>query len=224
MDIHRATWNRQQQILKNALKLADKHPEWLELFLSQHAQVHAAEMSGTGEWSFVDEMLNGLDEPAIRRIPRQGEHSIAWILFHLARIEDVTMNMLVAGREQLAFRESWLDKMGASIVDTGNAMDVGKVRTLSNAINIRALREYRTAVGGNTRQIVSELTPERLNQQVSPERLQQVRSAGAVVEAAGEVLEYWSKKTIAGLLLMPATRHCILHLNEATRIKQNLSK
>lgn len=224
MDIHRATWNRQQQILKKALNHVDKHPEWLELFLIQHAQVHTAEMSGAGEWSFEDEILNGLDEPAIRCIPKQGEHSIAWILFHLARIEDVTMNMLVAGKKQLAFRENWLGKMGINIVNTGNAMDVGKVRTLSNAINIRTLREYRTAVGGNTRQIVGELSPERLDQQVSPERLQQVRSAGAVVEAAGEVLEYWSKKTIAGLLLMPATRHCILHLNEATRIKQNLTK
>jgi hypothetical protein len=39
-----------------------------------------------------------------------------------------------------------------------------------------------------------------------------------------ETVDYWSKKTIAGLLLMPPTRHCILHLNEAMRIKEKLRK
>jgi hypothetical protein len=34
--------------------------------------------------------------------------------------------------------------------------------------------------------------------------------------------DYWSKKTIAGLLLMPPTRHNFVHLNEAARIRQKL--
>jgi len=46
-----------------------------------------------------------------------------------------------------------------------------------------------------------------------------VRDEGAVVEAASAVLDYWSKRTIAGRLLMPPTRHCFLHLNEAQRLK-----
>lgn len=29
------------------------------------------------------------------------------------------------------------------------------------------------------------------------------------------VTDYWSRRTIAGLLLMPATRHNFVHLNEA---------
>jgi hypothetical protein len=41
-----------------------------------------------------------------------------------------------------------------------------------------------------------------------------------MVAAASDVLEYWGKRTIAGLLLMPPTRHCFLHLNEAMRIRQ----
>jgi hypothetical protein len=33
----------------------------------------------------------------------------------------------------------------------------------------------------------------------------------------------WSKRTVAGLLPMPPTRHNFLHLNEALRIKQKLT-
>lgn len=224
MDIHRSAWNKQQQVLKSALAHPEEHPEWLRLFLSQHAQVHAGEMSGAGDWSFEDEVLEGLDEYSIRKIPEGAEHSIAWILFHLARIEDVTMNMLVAGSEQLIKSQGWLVKMSAPIDDTANAMNMEKVALLSGAIEVTALRAYRLAVGQCTRQIVSQLTPGELNIKVNPARLEKVKSEGAVVTEAPEVLEYWGKKTIAGLLLMPATRHCILHLNEALRIRYCLSR
>lgn len=47
---------------------------------------------------------------------------------------------------------------------------------------------------------------------------------GAVTPEALEIVTYWSKRTIAGLLLMPPTRHNFLHLNEAFRIKSKLKE
>jgi hypothetical protein len=43
---------------------------------------------------------------------------------------------------------------------------------------------------------------------------------GAVVEAGRGVVDYWSRRNIAGLLLMPATRHNIVHWNEALQLKK----
>jgi hypothetical protein len=37
-----------------------------------------------------------------------------------------------------------------------------------------------------------------------------------------KAIDLWSRRTIAGLLLMPPTRHNFLHLNDALRIKQGL--
>jgi hypothetical protein len=50
--------------------------------------------------------------------------------------------------------------------------------------------------------------------------LQQVLDEGAVVQEAQGLLDYWGGLNIAGLLLMPPTRHNFVHLNEALRIKQ----
>jgi hypothetical protein len=220
MDPHRAAWNRQQKNLQHALSQPDQHTQAIELFLSQHAQVHTARMAQLGLWSFEDEVCQGLAETAFRRIPPKGEHSIAWILWHLARIEDVTMNLLVAGSEQLLQVEGWLEKMRLQVKDTGNATDVARVTQLSAAIDLDALHAYRLAVGRRTRQIVSQLTPHEIVQVVDPARLRQVSLSGAVVAEACDVLEYWGRRTIAGLLLMPPTRHCFLHLNEAMRIRR----
>jgi hypothetical protein len=70
------------------------------------------------------------------------------------------------------------------------------------------------------RAIVAALPPPELRQKVEPARLRQIRAEGAVRESAGEVLDYWGKRTIAGLLLMPPTWHNFLHLKEALRMKQ----
>jgi hypothetical protein len=177
-------------------------------------------MAQTEPWSFEDAVLNDMTEEQIRRIPRNCEHSIAWCIWHIARIEDVAMNLLVAGRPQILHRDDWLERMRMTVGDTGNAMDEQGVAALSAAIDVEALRAYRLAVGRGTREMVQRLQPEALKQKAEPSRLQQVLDEGAVVEAARGIVDYWSKRNIAGLLLMPATRHHLTHLNEAYRLKR----
>jgi len=224
MDRNRSAWNKHQQILQDALSSPEKHPECISLFLSQHAQVHSSRMTTRGEWSFEDEVLDKLDEIAIRMVPIRSEHSIAWILWHLARIEDVSMNILVAGTDQIFERQGWGEKLNSLISDTGNEFDLEQVTQLSKVVNLDNLKKYRIAVGLSTQQIVSQLSPALLKQKVNPDRIIKVRESGAVMPAASGILDYWSKRTIAGLLLMPPTRHCFLHLNEALRIKRWLVK
>ena len=177
-------------------------------------------MAGTGSWSYEDEVLNDLTNDQIRRVV--GEHSIAWILLHLARIEDITMNMLVAGTEQLFTRAGWGKKLNVAIIHSANKMTNESTTDLSARIDVKALRAYRMAVGKRTRQIVKKLKAEDFKKKVEPSRIQKVMDEGAVTPDAMEIINYWSKKTIAGLLLMPATRHNILHLNEAERIRRKL--
>lgn len=195
------------------------HDKAIQLFLSQHAMLHSAKMTPTETWSFEDEVLNDMLEEQIRRIPQGIEHSVAWLIWHIARCEDITMNLLVAGSLQILHRDHWLDQMKITICDTGNAMDEAGVAKLSNAIDIEALRAYRLAVGRRTQEIVKQLQPSQLKHKVEPSRLQQVMDEGAVVEAARGIVDYWGKRNIAGLLLMPATRHNLIHLNEALQLK-----
>lgn len=196
-----------------------KHDEAMCLFLNQHSQLHSAKITNNTIWSFEDEIFRDLSGDHFRRIPRNREHSIAWCIWHLARIEDTAMNILVAGRAQVLSQDNWIERMKIAARDTGNAMDQDGVAKISEKIDIDALRAYRLAVGRRTRQIVGRLQPEQLKERVAPNRLQQVMDQGALVEAARGIADYWGRRNIAGLLLMPATRHNIIHLNEALMLK-----
>ena len=230
MDPNRKHWNENQQKLNRALREAlpwsatGQREQAIELFLQQHAMLHSAKMANTGLWSFEDEVLQNLTNEQIRKTPTGGEHSIAWILFHLARIEDITMNVLIAGTAQLFTRDGWAKKMNADIVHSANKMDDESMEQFNAHINVPALKAYRIAVGKRTRQIVQKLHAEDFKKKVDSARIQKVMSEGAVTKEAVEIINYWSTRTIAGLLLMPATRHNVLHLNEALKIRQKLLK
>jgi len=99
MDPNRKHWNEGQEQLQNALRRTGDHQLAIRLFLDQHAMVHSNAMSESGLWSFEDEIWHVVSEAVARRIPLKGEHSIIWIFWHIARIEDVTMNLLVAGSD-----------------------------------------------------------------------------------------------------------------------------
>ncbi len=224
MDPNRKFWNEQQQALRRTLSHPQEHQKAIALFLAQHAMVHTETMSGDGLWSMEDEIWQGSTEQTVRCIPTQFEHSIAWCLWHLTRCEDITMNMLAAGTPQLLLKEGWFAQMGVPDRDTGNAMKLEEIAAFSDRIAILALRAYRLAVGRRTREIVKTLEPGQVTCKVDPARLQRVRDEGAVLESEQWLLDYWGGLTIAGLLLMPPTRHNIVHLNESLRIKQKCAR
>ncbi len=220
MESYRKSLNKRQTELRRMLESSDQHDEAITLFMSHHAMLHSAKVAQTKTWSFEDAILDDMTEEQIRRIPQNREHSVAWCIWHLARIEDVAINLLVAGSPQILHQDNWLERMKIMARDTGNGMDAKSIANLSETIDIDALRAYRVAVGHRTREIVKQLGPEELKRKVDPARLQQVMDEGAVVEAGRGVVDYWSRRNVAGLLLMPATRHNLVHLNEALQLKK----
>jgi hypothetical protein len=196
----------------------------IQLFLDRHAAVHSKQVDEGNGWSFEEEALGGLKEAEFRVVPAKEEHSIAWILWHLARIEDVTMNILVAGGSQVFHEGDWKKEIGFDSEETGNALDPAGIQKLSETVNVEALRKYRSAVGRRTRETVKGLHREDFNRNVEPARLDQIIKEGAVVESTRWLVEYWGKKTIGGLLLMPPTRHNFVHLNEVSNLKKKIMK
>jgi len=219
------SWNQKHKELRRLLSGPEWHQEAISVFLEQHGVLHSAGLTAEDKeqslgFSLEDELFTGLTDDQVRRIPNGEEHSVAWVIWHIARIEDITMTMLVAGSPQVIETGGWASKIGGEVYHSGNALDAAGVTRLSSAVNIEALRAYRLAVGRETRQIVSKLQPGDFSKKPNPDRLERIHSKGAVVEEARGIVDYWSKRTIAGLLLMPATRHNLVHLNEALRLKK----
>ena len=69
------------------------------------------------------------------------DETIAWVLWHISRIEDLTMNILVNGEKQI-FNEDWQTRMNSPIRDTGNALSDNQIIQLSKSLRIQELLAY----------------------------------------------------------------------------------
>lgn len=216
----RKSLNAQITSLRELLTSGEHFAESIALFLRVHAQLHSASASNAGEWSFEDALLDDLTEPQFRRVPANEDHSIAWALWHVTRIEDTTMNLLVAGTPEILYEGNWFPRLNVPVRHSGNEMSAEEIAAFSQQVDFAGLRAYRGAVGRRTREVVATLTPADLPKKVDPARLAQVMANGALLEAASGIRDYWGRRTIAGLLLMPASRHILVHFNEILNLKK----
>ncbi len=75
--------------------------ELVDFLLEEHARSHVTEMTGASEPMTEDQLLDELTAAQLRLRPFPVQISIAWLLWRLARSEDVTINMPVADRRQV---------------------------------------------------------------------------------------------------------------------------
>ena len=186
-----------------------------------HAMVHSPIVSETKKKTYDEMLWEGLSEETCRKQLGTKNSTIIWDIWHITRIEDLTSAVLIKNERQ-TLDTKWLRKINTSIKDTGNAMTGKEIAEFSEQIVIQELRNYRIEVGKRTQRTISELTEEEMYEKVEKDRINRILDEGGVLPKKESIwlLDFWGRKTISGLLLMPITRHQIVHINDAMRIKE----
>lgn len=215
-------WNKDIKQLREIIMKQDKIEESKYLSLSLHSMVHSSDMSGLLIKTFEDELWEGLDEHTFRTSTNEKGRTIAYGIWHSTRIEDITMNLLVSEDEQVFNLGNWKEKINSNIVDTGNAMTGEEILEFSRNINMQELKNYRIAVGRKSREIIKNLTNIDMKRKFETYRLQRVIDEGAVldVEASNWLIDFWGRINVSGIILMPVTRHHVVHINESLSAKK----
>lgn len=219
-------WNEKLKELRKIIYKPDKINEAKELCLELHEMVHLSEMSNAKCITFEDELWDSLTEEIVRKATNEKGRTIAYGIWHSTRIEDITTNILIADRKQIFEEDVWLERINSPIKNTGNALTAEKIMEFSERIDLGELRKYRIAVGRNTREIINELKALDIKRKMRKDSLQRILDEEAVenVKEANWLIEYWCNKDVAGILLMPTTRHHVVHINESFRAKKNGNK
>lgn len=220
---NRKNWTRQQDQLRKLISARAHFEQAVQLFLAQHAAVHTAKISGSQAWSLLDDVLAGLTDEQIRTRLRPGTNSIAWLLWHTTRIEDMTINSLVLEQPQILNAE-WFRRLGLPLRDCGSSMDDGEVADFSAQVSVKTLKDYRAAVGRSTRAGVPRLHAAQLKEVVPTASVQKLVDEGSISVKGGWLAEYYTDRTKGFFLTRTATSHNFIHLNEAGRIRAKLER
>ena len=197
----------------------------IELALDIHAITHTSKVSSGSAPTFCDDLLDGLADEDYSVMPTEKDETIAWHLWHIARIEDLVGNLLMAEQSQI-FNDEWMTRMNVTVKDTGNIMTNREIIDFSKQINKQELINYRDTVGSQTRKTLKALNPEDLKRKPREEYLERVVSEGGLLERKGSIWlkDFWGKHTKAGLILLPITRHHMIHLPDSMIIKEYIKK
>lgn len=214
-------WSPKQALLKGNIMRSDTYPGAKALLFEMHAQLHTADVYGSDGPTFLDEVWSDVNDLVFRSMPTPEDATFAWDVWHITRIEDLVVNILIDNGKQV-LDEEWLNRLGTDVKDTGNAMTDPEIIALSNELNQQALFDYRRAVGVQTKRVLEGLYFQDMSRKVTKPRLSRILQEGGVLEHPESIwlLDFWGKKTVAGLILMPITRHQLVHLNDCIKLKR----
>jgi hypothetical protein len=146
-------------------------------------------------------MLAGLSDEQIRRHPQEGQNSLVWLIWHVARWEDFMITLLDPEQRQLFDQEDWMGRMRLARRDGGTGMTYEECAALSAQIDLAELRAYWDAVGWRTRAVAQALDPLTLDEPVDAERLRRHFADGILgSERATWVEQFFANRTNAWLL------------------------
>ena len=188
-----------------------------ELFLLQHAGVHSAVVGGN-PGSAAERAFGNITDEQMRTRPHERLNSVAWVLFHIARVEDIIVNPVITGCPQV-FDDTWSRRLGVDRPDVGIGMTSAEVTELTGQVKLDALRAYRDEVGTRTREIVTAFKDADWQGTVTLEDLERAGAQGAFGSSRELVIKVQSGRPRAGVLSALAISHCFNHMGEAVTIR-----
>ena len=214
-------WNENQKNLKVFLSSQDTFDKGKKLLLEMHGLLHDKKVYKSTDKTFYDDLWENLKYETCRIVSAK-ETSILWDIWHITRIEDIISNIVIGNKETI-FGDEIQAKLGIRIKDTGNAITRSEIEAFNNSINIKALKEYRVKVGQSTKKIIEALEYKDIKRKVGKEQLEKILQNGGLTDDPKSIclLDFWGRKNVLGLIMMPITRHQILHLNDCFRIKKS---
>src|SRR5262245_6843337 len=188
-----------------------------DLFLDQHAFMQSAAVGGN-KMSAAERAFAGLSDEQMRVRPREDLNSLAWLMWHIARAEDILVNQVLNGRAQV-FEDGWAKRLGITRRDFGIGMTSPEVTELTRQIDVGALREYRDAVGHRTRDIVAGFKTQDWDGQVSATGMQAAADVGGFGVRTEAMLKAFTGRPRAAVLNGIALFHPAGHMGEAATVR-----
>lgn len=175
--------------------------------------------------SWKDE-LEDKDYYAIPFINADGylSKTIAYSLWHIFRIEDIVVHTLIKKDRQIFFEGDYQNRMNSPLITTGNELVKEQISDFSKCLSTDVLYEYIAAVKASTDEWLQTIDYAELKKKFDTADKARIQELNVVSKDDNAVwlIDYWCNKDVKGLLLMPLSRHWIMHIEAGLRIKNKL--
>jgi len=168
--------------------------------------------------SAAERAFAGLSDEQMRVRPREDLNSLAWLMWHIARAEDIFSNIILSGRDQVV-DDGWLPRLKISRRDFGIGMSKPEVAELTAQVDVAALRDYRDAVGRRTQEVIRGFGPADWQGELQAPALEKAASLGCFGPQGELVAKAFTGRPRIGILGGLLVTHAAMHMGEAQTIR-----
>jgi DinB superfamily len=188
-----------------------------DLLIEEHNAVHSAAMGGN-KASMAERTFGGLTDDQMRVRPREDLNSLAWLMWHIARAEDIMTNIIVNGRDQV-FDDGWLPRLKITRRDFGIGMTKPEVSELSAKIDLAALRDYRDAVGRRTQEIVRAYGEKDWEGNLEAASVERAGALGCFGDRTEAMVKGFTGRPRRAVLSGIVVMHSAMHMGEGATVR-----
>jgi DinB family protein len=152
--------------------------------------------------------------------PCEGSSSIAWLLWHALRHQDVAINAVVRGEGEVLRRDGWAERIGAIDFAGGAGLAEADDRDAAARLVGPELEGYATAVWQATAAWLATVEPDELDR--VPDAAAGLRRVGVDAEAYPWLYRMWQDKPVAFFVSWEAIGHGYNHLGEMVHLRNEL--
>lgn len=182
------------------------------LFLARHRPLHD---------ELIPDLVQGLTESRFRSRSHPDLPPIAWLLWHMARCEDVGANRMATDGTQVLDSGFWSDRLGVVNRDYGTGMTAKQVDGLAAEVVLEELQLYRQTVADRTREIALRLSESELDTPLDRDYVRKVLFDEGVAGPGAEWVEpHFVGQTRGWCLMHFCMTHNFYHLGQAVMVKK----
>jgi hypothetical protein len=188
-----------------------------DLLIEEHSALHSAAVGGN-KASMAERTFGGLTDDQMRVRPREDLNSLAWLMWHIARAEDIMANIIVNGRDQV-FDGGWLPRLKITRRDFGIGMTMPEVVELSAKIDLAALRDYRDAVGLRTQEIVRAYGEKDWEGNLEAAAVERAGTLGCFGDRTEALTKAFTGRPRRAVLTGIVVMHSAMHMGEGATVR-----
>ncbi|MFI5327212.1 MAG: DinB family protein, partial [Candidatus Rokuibacteriota bacterium] len=142
----------------------------------------------------------------------------AWLMWHIARAEDIFSNIILSGRNQVV-DDGWLARLKISRPDFGIGMTKPEVAELTAQVSVAALRDYRDEVGRRTQEVIRGFGPSDWQGELQAPALEKAAALGCFGPNGAMVAKAFTGRPRVGILGGLLVTHAAMHMGEAQTVR-----
>jgi uncharacterized damage-inducible protein DinB len=162
----------------------------------------------------VERLCQNLNEEQLRVSPGENFNSIVWLLWHMARCEDIMVNTVLRNVPEVLDRGDWLARLSVNTRHIGTGDTYEEMQVFSRQVDVSALRAYWNSVGQETQQWVAQVDVESLDGNITAEEAQRAKELGAFGPRAEDMQSLWTDGGRGFFLTWLAIGHNHSHIGE----------